>query len=122
MAEGFARALGQGRVQAFSAGSEPKGVHPLAVKTMAEFGIDISKQMSKHVDNFAAQHFDYVITVCDRAKEVCPVWPGVKEQLHWSIEDPAAFVGSTGEVDRTFYRVAAELKRRIELFLAATRV
>jgi arsenate reductase len=122
MAEGFARELGGGRVAPFSAGSAPKGVHPMAVETMGAFGIDVAGQSSKHLDVFAGQSFDYVITLCDSAKETCPVWPGVKEQIHWSLDDPAAATGSVQERRAAFQRVATELKKRIELFLAANRL
>ncbi|MCU0511113.1 MAG: helix-turn-helix domain-containing protein, partial [Anaerolineae bacterium] len=82
MAEGLLRSLGQGQVHARSAGSQPAGVHPDALATMQRLGIDIGGQTSRHVDEFAGQMFDYVITVCDRAREVCPAFPG-GQQLHW---------------------------------------
>ena len=114
--------LGKGRVASFSAGSDPRPVHPLAVRTMAAFGVDISAQRSKHLDSFAGQSFDYVITLCDRAKETCPAWPGVKEQIHWSVDDPAAAVGPHELQMAAFTRVATELKKRIELLLTANRL
>jgi arsenate reductase len=119
MAEGFARELGKGKVASFSCGSLPKGVHPMAVETMKAFGIDISGQTSKHIDVFAGQPFDYVITVCDRAKESCPIWPGAKDQIHWSIEDPAEEAGSPQQRAAVFRRVASDLKNRIDRFLMA---
>ena len=119
MAEGWTRALSSGRLEAFSAGTEPKGLHPLAVKVMADVGVDISQQTSKHLDSFLSQRFDYVITVCDKAKESCPVWPDAKEHIHWSFDDPAAATGDEAERLKVFRRVQAEVKRRVDLFLLA---
>lgn len=121
MAEGWARALGGSRVEAFSAGTEPMGLNSLAVRVMGEAGVDISSQQSKHLDTLLDQRFDYVITVCDRAKERCPVWPGAREHIHWSFDDPAEAQGSEAERLRVFRRVQMEIKRRVELFLAAHR-
>jgi arsenate reductase len=90
MAEGLLRHLAGERFEVFSAGTKPVCLNPNAVKAMAEFGIDISKHRSKSVDEFAGQTFDYVITVCDNAKESCPVFPGGGERIHHSFEDPAA--------------------------------
>src|SRR5215213_4736830 len=84
MAEGFLRALGHDRFEAFSAGTEATQVRPLAIKAMAELGIDISQQRSKVLTKYMAQPFDYVITVCDQANESCPVFSGAKNRLHWS--------------------------------------
>jgi arsenate reductase len=122
MAEGWARALGHGQVESFSAGTEPKGLHPLAVRVMAEAGVDISGQQSKHFDTLVGQPFDYVITVCDRAKDACPVWPGAKEHIHWSFDDPAAVVGTEGERLTVFRRVMFEIKLRVTLFLNAHKI
>jgi len=117
MAEGLLRYLGDGHVDAFSAGTDPKGLHPLAVKVMAEVRIDISGQASKHVDAFAGQSFDFVITVCDRAKEQCPVWPGAPQRIHWSFEDPADASGSEEQRFAVFRRVRDEIRHRLRLFL-----
>jgi len=122
MAEGWARTLGLGRVEAFSAGTEPKGLHPLAVRVMAEAGVDISHQKSKHLDTLMGQPFDYVITVCDRARDACPVWPGARENIHWSFDDPALATGSDEEKMQVFRRVAVEIKLRITLFLSAHKI
>lgn len=89
MAEGIMRYLGGNRVEVFSAGSEPQPIHPFALQAMAEIGIDISHQRPKHFDDFVGQTFDYIITVCDRVREVCPVFPGDLEHIHWSFPDPA---------------------------------
>ena len=90
MAEGLLRHLAGDRFEVFSAGTRPVGLNPNAVKAMAELGIDISKHRSKSVDEFAGQQFDYVITVCDNAKESCPLFPGGGQRIHHSFEDPAA--------------------------------
>jgi diadenosine tetraphosphate (Ap4A) HIT family hydrolase/protein-tyrosine-phosphatase len=87
MAEALLRFHAGDRFEAHSAGTEPKGLAPLTVEAMAETGIDVSAQRSKHVDEFAGQEFDYVITVCDQARQTCPFFPG-KRVLHWDIEDP----------------------------------
>jgi protein-tyrosine-phosphatase/DNA-binding transcriptional ArsR family regulator len=89
MAEGIMRSLAGNRVEVFSAGSEPQPIHPFALQAMAEIGIDISHQQPKHFDDFVGQTFDYIITVCDRVREVCPVFPGDPEHIHWSFPDPA---------------------------------
>ena len=101
-------------VEAASAGSRPKPLHPEAVRVMREHGIDISGQRSKHVEEFTGQRFGYVITLCDRVREVCPEFPGHPQLIHWSIADPA------GEADAraAFRRVAAELRTRVGFLLA----
>lgn len=118
MAEGLARHLGRGRVEAFSAGTSPKGLHPLAVNAMQELGIDISGQQSKHVDALQGQRFDVVVTVCDRAKEACPFWPGTSP-IHWSFDDPAEATGTEEQQLVTFRRVRDEIRHRVSLFLQA---
>ena len=90
MAEGYLRHAAGDRYEVFSAGTRPVGLNPNAVKAMAEVGIDISGHRSKSVDEFSGQQFDYVITVCDNAKEACPIFPGPGKRLHHSFEDPAA--------------------------------
>jgi protein-tyrosine-phosphatase/catechol 2,3-dioxygenase-like lactoylglutathione lyase family enzyme len=96
-----------------SAGSRPKPVHPVAAAVMADRGIDLRAARPKHVDEFAGQRFDYVITLCDRVREICPEFPGQPAAVHWSIPDPAA--DPQGRV--AFERVAAELAERIEFLL-----
>src|SRR5256714_3304302 len=88
MAEGFLRELGGGRFEVESAGVQPSGVRAEAVEAMREVGIDISRQRSKSVEEFAGREFDYVITVCDNARENCPLFPGKTERVHWSFDDP----------------------------------
>jgi len=90
MAEGLLRHLAGDRFAVFSAGTQPTALHPHAVEAMAELGINISGQRSKSVEEFAGQQFEYVITVCDRAKEACPFFPGGGKTLHRGFEDPAA--------------------------------
>ena len=119
MAEGFLRALGGDNYEVFSAGAKPAGyVHPLAIVAMREGGLDVSSHQSKSLDMFAGQQFDYVITVCDRAREACPAFPGAAKQLHWSFDDPAPAEGSDEQKLAVFCRVREEIKRRIQLFLA----
>lgn len=121
MAEGILRHLGAGRVEAFSAGTEATRVHPLALKAMAEKGIDISGQRSKPMGELAGKKFDYVITVCDNARESCPVFPGAPEQIHWSIADPSAVEGREEIRLQAFRSAAAELMTRIRYLLAMIR-
>lgn len=87
MAEGVLRHFGEDKFEVFSAGTKPSQVNPVAIRVMKEIGIDISAQRSKHADEFKGQKFDYVITVCDNAKESCPVFPGTKP-MHWPFPDP----------------------------------
>lgn len=114
MAEGLLRDLRGDRYRVESAGTEATRVHPLAVAAMAEIGIDISQQRSKAVEEFAGARFDCVVTVCDQAREACPVFPGATEQLHWSLPDPSQATGSEEERLAAFRRVRDELRRRIE--------
>ena len=93
MAEGLMRHMAGDRFEVFSAGTRPVGVNPLAVEVLREIGIDISQHRSKSVDEFAGQQFDYVITVCDNARESCPILPGTGQRIHYSFPDPAAFSG-----------------------------
>jgi arsenate reductase len=116
MAEGLLR-HDAGKVhEVFSAGTKPTHVRPEAISVMREVGIDISGHRSKSVDEFAGQAFDYVITVCDNAKESCPVFPAGTKRIHWSIEDPAAVQGSEVERLTAFRRVRDELRARLKAF------
>lgn len=117
MAEGLLRSLSKGAVEAHSAGTHPSRVNPLAIEAMKEVGIDISGHRSKSVEEFAGQRFDVVITVCDNAKESCPVFPGAPERLHWSYEDPAAVEGSREERLRAFRMVRDDLTERLQSLL-----
>jgi arsenate reductase len=122
MAEGWARFLSKGKAEAFSAGTEPKPLSPLAVQAMADVGIDISGQQSKSLEVYSGQPFDFVITVCDRAKESCPVWPGAKQRIHWSFDDPADATGTVAQRLEVFRRVRDEIRNRVRLFLAANKI
>jgi arsenate reductase len=113
MAEGLLRHLGGGRFEVESAGTHPGRVRPEAVEAMREVGIDISGHRSKSVDEFAGQEFDYVITVCDHAREHCPVFPARTERVHWSFEDPAAAGGDEAARLAVFRRVRDEIKERL---------
>ena len=108
MAEGLLRNLAGDRFEVFSAGTRPVGLNPNAIEAMAEIGIDISGHRSKSVEEFAGEHFDYVITVCDNARESCPILPGAGQRLHQSFADPAAFLPE--EQPESFRRVRAEIR------------
>ena len=118
MAEGLLRSLGQGRFEVFSAGTKPGVVRPEAITAMRERGIDISSHRSKHVQEFDGQEFDYVITVCDAARDSCPVFAGRTERLHWSFPDPAAVEGSEGERLAAFRTVRDSLGKTLAEFVA----
>ncbi len=107
----FQQAAGD-RARVVSAGSHPKDLHPDAVRVMREYGIDLSGRRSKHLSEFSAQRFDYVITLCDRVREICPEFPGGPEPIHWSIPDPGA-AGSGPASYPAFQRTAADLHARI---------
>jgi thioredoxin type arsenate reductase len=118
MAEGLMRHVAGEAVETYSAGSQPSSVHPLAIKAMAQRAIDISRQRSKHVDEFTGQTFDYVITVCDRAREVCPVFPDQPATTHWSLPDPAEIGDTQQERYQAFERTADQLFTRIQYLLS----
>ena len=117
MAEGWARRLKGDVIEAYSAGVEPHGMNPLAVKAMAEAGVNISKQHSKHLNELASVPFDYVVTVCDHANETCPVFPGKVKRLHVSFDDPprlAKGAKSEAEAMSHYRRVRDEIRDFIE--------
>jgi arsenate reductase len=113
MAEGFFRHYGGDKVEIYSAGLSPKGVHPLAIIVMAEVGVDISKQTSNHLNEYMGQKFDYLITVCDNAAANCPSFPGEGTRLHWPFDDPASSTVVGEEVLGEFRRVRDEVGRQI---------
>jgi protein-tyrosine-phosphatase/DNA-binding transcriptional ArsR family regulator len=119
IAEVLAEQLAGGAVSAASAGSHPKPLHPNAVRVMRERGIDLAGRRPKHLSEFAAQRFDYVISLCDRVREVCPEFPDWPELIHWSIPDPAREPGSDEETLPAFERTAAELHTRIGFLIDA---
>jgi arsenate reductase len=116
MAEGLLRRDAGERFDVESAGTRPGSVRPEAIAAMNELGIDISGHRSKNVDEFAGQKFDYVITVCENARETCPVFFGAAEKLHRSFEDPAAFIGSHEERLALYRRVRDELRAWVREF------
>jgi arsenate reductase len=110
MAEGLLRHLAGDRFEVESAGTRPGSVRPEAIAALRELGIDISSHRSKHVDEFAGQQFDYVLTVCDNAKETCPVFPSRSMMIHQAFDDPAASMGSEAERMAVFRRVRDEIQ------------
>jgi len=119
MAEAILRQIGRGAFETFSAGTDPRGVNPLTMRALANVGIDASAARSKSVTEFLGQSFDYVITVCDRARESCPVFPGGAESLHWGFDDPAEATGSESERLAVFELVLGEISARLRTFAPA---
>jgi arsenate reductase len=119
MAEAILNAKGKGRFEAASAGSRPAArVNPLALETLQEFGIPWSGHAPQSIDGLEREHWDYVITVCDRAREACPIFPGKPTLAHWSIPDPAEVQGDDATKRAAFRDAFLELSRRIDLLLA----
>jgi arsenate reductase len=116
MAEGLLRSDAGDRFTVESAGIKPSTVRPEAITVMKEAGIDITSQRSKHVDEFAGQDFDYVLTVCDNAKESCPLFFGKAMRLHHNFNDPAAIEGSEAKRLRAFRKVRDELRDYLKRF------
>jgi arsenate reductase len=119
MAEGLLRALGGDRFEAFSAGTEATHVRPLAIRAMAELGIDISGQQSKTLERYLDQPFEAVITVCDLANEACPIFFGARQRLHWSLPDPSQATGSADEQLAVYRSVRDAIRERIQRELLA---
>jgi arsenate reductase (thioredoxin) len=118
MAEGLLRREAGARWEVHSAGTHPTSVRPEAVAVMNELGIDISRQWSKSVDEFAGREFDFVITVCDHANAVCPVFPGNTRRLHWPFEDPAAVTGDAETKLEAFRLVRDQIQAKVREFVA----
>ena len=116
IAEGLLRYDAGDRFEVRSAGTKPSHVRPEAIAAMKELGIDISGHRSKSVDEFAGEKFDYVITVCDSAKESCPIYPGHTNRVHQNFEDPAAVQGSEEERLRAYRRVRDEIRSFLRTF------
>lgn len=116
MAEGLLNALYGDKYEAYSAGTEPSRVNPYAIRAMAEIGIDISHHRSKHLREFLGIEFDYVVTVCDKAKDSCPFFPGGKEYIHQGFEDPSGAQGSEEEIMEKFRCVRDKIREWIESF------
>jgi arsenate reductase len=119
MAEAVLREIGNGAFETSSAGTEPRGVNPLTVRALANAGLDIPGARSKSVSEFLGQTFDYVVTVCDRARETCPVFPGGAKALHWGFDDPAEATGTDAERLAVFERVLGEISTRLRAFAPA---
>ena len=117
MAEGLLRKMAGDRFEVSSAGTERTRVQPLAIEAMREIGIDISGHSSKTLDAFEGQTLDYVITVCDRANESCPIFPGTTERIHWSFEDPTAATGTDEKRLRVFRTVRDAIQQRLRMFV-----
>jgi ArsR family transcriptional regulator, arsenate/arsenite/antimonite-responsive transcriptional repressor / arsenate reductase (thioredoxin) len=117
IAEALTEHLGGGVIEAQSAGSHPKPLHPNAVRALRERGIDIAGRRSKHLDEFSSRRFDYVVSLCDRVREVCPEFPGHPDLIHWSIPDPGREPGGDSQTYPAFERIVEELSRRIAFLL-----
>lgn len=124
MAEALLRQLSRGRIEVFSAGSQPKPeIHPLARAAVRNLiGLDMKDQYPKPFDEFIGQQFDFVISVCDQAAEACPVFPGDPRRIKWSFEDPAAVEGTEEEKRREFERTARDLMGRLRIWMALPRI
>ena len=120
MAEGLLRQMAGDVYEVASAGVSPSRVRPEAIEAMREIGIDISSHRSKSVDEFTSQKFDYVITVCDNAREHCPIFPGETKQIHWSFDDPAAVEGDEVARLAVFRRVRDEISQKLRAFVKET--
>ena len=120
MAEAFLRKYGADRFEAYSAGLEPKGIHPNTERAMEEVGVSLSGQYSKHVREYMGKiHFGYLITLCDEAEESCPTtFPGIGQRLYWPFEDPSAFTGSEDEKLAKFREVRNQIEQHIKTWLA----
>ena len=117
MAEEFGKKMLHKNMEIFSAGLEPKGVHPIAVKVMQEVGIDISHQKSKNISEIPIDKIDLVVTLCGDAAERCPIFPGKVKKIHWALEDPAKARGSEGEIIKVFRTVRDKIKSYIISYL-----
>ncbi|HZF39860.1 MAG TPA: arsenate reductase ArsC [Blastocatellia bacterium] len=121
MAEGILRNDGGDAFEVESAGVKPGSVRPEAIQAMREIGIDISGHHSKSVDEFSGQEFDYVITVCDNARESCPVFPGRTSRIHWGFEDPATVEGDDAARLAVFRRVRNEIREKLAGFIRSSK-
>jgi arsenate reductase len=117
MAEGFLRATAGDRFEVESAGTEKTRVHPLAIRAMREAGVDIGSHQSKTLEGLLNERWDYVITVCDRADETCPIFPRTVRRLHWTFEDPSRAAGTEDERLQVFRRIRDEISARIRAWV-----
>lgn len=122
MAEGLLRHFAGDRFEVHSAGTVASTVRPQAIEAMRQVGIDITGHRSKCVDEFAGQQFDYVITVCDNAKQACPIFPGDVKRIHWSFEDPAEATGSEEERQQAFNLIRDQIRDRLKEFVSSENV
>ncbi len=120
MAEALLRQHGGHAFEVYSAGTEPRGINPLTLRVLEEAGIDATWARSTSVEEYLGQTFDYVVTVCDQARQVCPVFPGVHESLHWGYEDPAAAEGTDDQRLAVFRRVFIQIGERVRQFATVT--
>jgi arsenate reductase len=118
MAEGYLRHFANGKADIYSAGVETHGVNPIAIAIMKEDGIDISNHFSNHIDEYSEIHFDFVITVCDNAKERCPFFPSKAKKFHHNFPDPAKSEGTDEEINEQFREVRQQIKEYCERFIA----
>jgi arsenate reductase len=121
IAEALLKDFGASDFAVFSAGTEPKGVNPYTVRALGEIGIDWSGARAKSVTEFVGQPFDYVITVCDRARQTCPVFPGQHNSLHWGLDDPAEVDGTDAQKLEAFRRTRTEVATRLRPFVELAR-
>lgn len=121
MAEALLRKHGRDDFEVFSAGTEPRGINPLTVRVLEEAGLPTADLHSKSVNEFLGQHFDHVITMCDEARQACPVFPGSHESLHWGYEDPAAATGTDEERLAVFRQVFTQIGLRTNEFATIAR-
>lgn len=120
MAEAFLRKYAGDRFEVFSAGLEPSVINPLTIRVMEESGVDMTGHHAKGLDTFLGKvHFGYLITVCSKAEEKCPIFPGMGQRLHWPFDDPAAFQGSEAEKLAKFRQVRDEIESRVRKFALA---
>ncbi len=118
MAEAFLKKYGGEKFESFSAGLEPSVINPLTVQVMEELGVDMSQHYAKGLDQFLGkEHFGYLITVCSRAEEKCPIFPGMGVRLYWPLEDPAAFQGSPDEKLAKFRQVRDQVENAVKEWL-----
>ena len=120
IAEGWLRQQYGDSFEAFSAGTEATAVRPLAIRAMQEVGVDISRQESKTLDHYVGEPWDYVITVCDQANQACPMFPGGKHRLHWSLPDPSIAMGTEEQQLAVYREVRDGIRRRIDELVAST--
>jgi arsenate reductase (thioredoxin) len=114
MAEAFLRKYGEGKFEPFSAGLEPKGINPFTMRVMREIGFDMARNRSKGIgDYLGKQHFEYLVTLCHDAEEIPRIWSGVNQRLHWSFEDPSAFISNDDEKLEKFREIRDQIKDKV---------